>query len=332
MTHIGIIGTGAMATLFASRLASAFAVTLIGSWQAQIATLTQRGLTVSERDGSQTSHRVAATADPASIAPVDVAIVLTKSYQTVEAIGRIEQCLKPSGVVLTLQNGLGNLELLAEGLPTARVTAGVTAVGATTLALGHVHHAGIGETVVAVDGSISAELSPIIAHLNAQHFPTRTTDDVTPLLWSKVAINTGINPLTALLRVKNGYLADDPTARFAMQAATLETVSIAHANRIALLYNDPAETVLSVARATYENRSSMLQDIERGSPTEIDAICGAVVRAGQRLDIPTPVNQALYEMIISAESAPTSHTAPAHHDILSIVIGHAARNNAVNLD
>ncbi len=321
-----------MATLFASRLAPAFTVTLIGTWREQIAAIAQNGLQVTELDGTITAHQIAATADPTAIAPVDVAIVLTKSYQTIEAVDRVARCLTPNGIVLTLQNGLGNLEILGNGLPTARITAGVTSVGATKLALGQVRHAGLGDTVIAVDETVSAELSPIISHLNSQHFPTKTVPNIAPLLWGKVAINAGINPLTALLRVENGYLADNANARAAMCAATLETVSVAHASRIAFPYNDPAQTVVAVARATHENRSSMLQDIERGSPTEIDAICGAIVRAGEQVGVATPINQILYDMVVSAESAPHSNIAPAYHDILSIVMQHASHNNVVNLE
>jgi 2-dehydropantoate 2-reductase len=117
------------------------------------------------------------------------------------------------------------------------------------------------------------------------------------LIWGKLAVNAGINPLTGLLQVPNGYLATNAVARSLMNKAAKETEAVASAQNIALPYADAAEQALQVAQATATNRSSMAQDVARGAPTEIDSICGAIVRFGRELHISTPVNQALLQLI-----------------------------------
>ena len=295
-----------MASFFASRLAPFADVTLIGSWREQIDAMNAHGLTVTELNGEQRLHRVRATDDPASAFPVDVAIVLTKSYQSEISAERAAGCLTPDGIAITLQNGLGNLEPLQSAVGINRATAGVTSIGATLLRPGHVRHAGNGSTSLGQLASPHPSLQLLAKHLTDSGLDASVTDNVASLLWGKVAINAGINPLTALLNVPNGYLATDPTARAIMQTAAQEAAAVADALQIPLPYNNVVSEVLRVAQATAQNRSSMLQDITRGAPTEVDAICGVIVQAGEKLAVEVPMNTQLYEMVVSAEIAPQS--------------------------
>lgn len=298
--RIGIIGIGALGCLFAARLRSVADVIMIGRWPEQLAALQNR-LTVVELNGSETTTNVIATNAADSAAPVDVVLVLVKSYQTEAAIGRIRPLLHHKTVIVTLQNGLGNSDILAAAFGADRVAVGITSVGATLLQPGVVRHAGDGLTVLADNGQLIRPIAPFAALLRDAGFAVDVVADARALLWGKLAINVAINPLTALLRVPNGFLAANSDTRAIMQAAAAEVAAVAAAQDIALPFADAGARSIQVAVATGTNRSSMLQDIERGARTEIDAICGAVVRAGEQFGVATPVNAQLLALVHAVE-------------------------------
>jgi 2-dehydropantoate 2-reductase len=126
---------------------------------------------------------------------------------------------------------------------------------------------------------------------------TFVVDDVRSVIWSKLVINAGINPLTALLRVANGFLVENDLARQLMREAVEEAAQIARAQGISLDYTDAGQRALEVAQATAGNNSSMLQDVLRGAPTEIEAITGVIVKLGGGLHVPTPVNALLLRLM-----------------------------------
>jgi 2-dehydropantoate 2-reductase len=221
------------------------------------------------------------------------ALVLVKSWQTGRAARQLAECLAPSGVALTLQNGLGNREALANVLGEERVALGVTTLGANLLGPGRVRPAG--------DGTIYLEdhprLEPLVDLLRNAGLSVEIVPDPEGLVWGKLAINAAINPLTALLEVPNGELLERPSARLLMGELACEAAAAAGALGIRLPYPDPVAAVEAVARRTTANRSSMLQDVQRGAPTEIDAICGAIVKAGEKLGVPVPVNRTFWRLI-----------------------------------
>lgn len=301
--RIGIIGTGALASLFAARLAALADVVMVGSWQAQIDAINKNGIVVLELDGSETHVNVVATSKPMQVEPVDVALILTKSYQTVEAIGRTDAILAEHGAVVTFQNGLGNLEPLVEAFGADRATVGVTAQGATLERLGVVRHAGNGPTHLAQSMRHIKRTGGLITYLRGAGLELHVVRDADRLIWRKLAINAGINPVSALLDRPNGDLAAHPTAYTIMQQTAQEVATVAERQGISV--GDVATEVIAIAKATATNRSSMLQDVSRGAPTEIDAICGAVVQHGQRNNITTPLNAALHRAIVQLESDST---------------------------
>jgi 2-dehydropantoate 2-reductase len=126
--------------------------------------------------------------------------------------------------------------------------------------------------------------------------------DVNALVWGKLVVNAAINPLTALLRLPNGALLERPAARLVMAALARETAAIALAQGVNLPFTDPVAQVEDVARRTAANRSSMFQDVARGARTEIDAICGAVVRAGEECALPAPVNRLMWQMVSALQA------------------------------
>ena len=151
------------------------------------------------------------------------------------------------------------------------------------------------------DGLITVQkhprLAPLIEMLQTAGFSVQQVPDLSSLIWGKLVINAAINPLTALLGVPNGKLLQSQSARELMEEAAREAAQVATAHGIKLNFKNPAQAAAAVARATSDNLSSMLQDIHRGAPTEIEVISGAVTRLGREVNIPTPVNQVLWQLI-----------------------------------
>lgn len=289
-----IVGTGALATLFAARLAISGAnVAMLGSWQAGLDALGKDGARLALPDGSELVGRVQAVSDASTLNGVQVALVLVKSGQSERAASQLAQCLSDGGFALSLQNGLGNRETLTRFLGPQRVGIGVTTLGATLLGPGYASLRG--------DGLVSIEtherLGPLQNYLNAAGFRVDLVPDVNALLWGKLVISSAINPLTALLGVSNGALLERPGARALMNELARETAAVARAVGVSLPFVDAASIVEAVAQQTAANHSSMLQDVRRGAQTEIDAICGAVVRAGEQVGVPTPVNRVMWQMV-----------------------------------
>ena len=295
--RLAIVGCGALGSLFAAALSSHTDLVMLGHWPEQLARLRSSGLTMIHPDGGRSTHMFTVTDNPSKIGAVDLALVLVKTYQTDRAALEIKQLLSGDGLAVTLQNGLGNVDVLARVFGSGRVTQGITAVGATMQEPGVVRFAGHGPTHLAQTTEKHAAVDELAGLMNASGFETFITGDLESLAWGKLAINSGINPLTALLRVPNGYLDNDNQARELMFAAAEETAAVAQALRIDLPYPDASQRILEVAQATAENQSSMLQDVLRGSQTEIDAICGAVVRHGRSTGIPTPINAEFLRLI-----------------------------------
>lgn len=291
--NVIIAGTGAMACLFGARLAPHADVTLLGTWPEGLAALRSSGVCLREADGREQEIAVAASDDPAQCTGATMALVLVKSWQTERAATQLAQCLDPEGVALTLQNGLGNLEILQQALGEERAALGVTTTGATLIGPGHVRAGGVGPTHLGPH----ARLEPLADLLRQAGFVVEMANDLRALLWGKLAVNSGINPLTAILRVPNGVLCELPDARLLMQTAAVETATVAASLGVRLPHDDAAEAVVEVAYRTASNHSSMLQDILRGAPTEIDAICGAVARQAEAQGISAPVNWTLWHLV-----------------------------------
>jgi 2-dehydropantoate 2-reductase len=290
-----IVGTGAMACLFSARFAAVGAkVTHLGTWKEGLEALRTRGVCLVHNDGSEQTYPVEATADPV---PARWALVLVKSWQTLRAARQLDKCLAQDGLALTLQNGLGNREALADALGDERVALGVTTSGATLLGPGRVRPGGEGMTSLGAH----PRLGPLTRLLQRSGFAVDTVERADQLLWSKLVVNAAINPLTALLRVPNGQLLCRPSARILLAQSAKEAAAVASAAGQRLTFPDPVATAEDVARRTAVNHSSMFQDVLRGAPTEIDAICGAIVAAGEKHGVPTPVNRTLWHLVSALE-------------------------------
>ena len=303
--RITIFGVGAMGSLFAARLSHLVDITMLGHWPAQIKRLNQQGISLIHPDGLQSQHPVKATNDPTQIATADLALILVKTPKTAEAAQSAAEILAPTGLAITLQNGLGNLETIADIIGPAQAAQGTTSEGAAILEPGVVRHAGAGQTYLAhsipdqkdIAPKRLAQLEQAVSLFNQAGFNTQLVENADSLIWGKLAVNAGINPLTALLQVPNGFLAQNKDADWIMSQAANEVAGVAQALKIILPFPDAAVQAREVVQATAPNHSSMAQDVARGAPTEIEAICGVVVRYGQQIGTATPVNQTLLELV-----------------------------------
>lgn len=299
--RIAIVGVGALGCLLGAHLSRVAGVTLVGHWPEQIAAIRRNGLWLERPDGSRDRHSLAITDDAAGLAPFAVSLVAVKSRQTAAAARTIAGLLDGDGLALTLQNGLNNRATLRGELGVERVALGVTSEGATVLRPGAVRHAGHGLTYIGNDPALGPgqrdRLPQLVELFNRAGFETSLVADTDGLVWSKLAVNAAINPLTALLRVPNGFLVQHEELVAIMRQTAGEVVAVAEARGIVLPHADAAERAITVARATSANYSSMLQDVLRGAPTEIEAICGAVTREGRAAGVPTPLNARLCRLV-----------------------------------
>jgi 2-dehydropantoate 2-reductase len=296
-----IVGTGALATLFAARLTEAgHSVIMLGSWKAGLDALRSKGARILNADGTESIYKVHATDDPRECKDMKHALVLVKAWQTEYIANQLKECLAEDGLAVSLQNGLGNYETLNRILRqaqdksgSARVALGATTTGATLPSPGLVRAGG--EGVISIERHQS--IGPLEEALKSAKFNVQLVRDAQSLVWGKLVINAAINPLTALLGLPNGELLERPSAREVMSVLAREVADVAAAEHIRLPFSDPVKAAEDVARKTAANHSSMFQDIRRGAPTEIDAICGAVVEIGRRHNMEAPANWVCWYLV-----------------------------------
>ena len=300
---ITIVGPGAIGCLFAGFLAKANEeVWLLDRNPQRAERLKEEGIKIEGL--SNISVKINATTNPDEIGRTDLVIICVKSYDTEEALRSAKQLVGEKTAVMTLQNGIGNTQIMGDIVGQDRVIGGITSHGATLLGWGHIRNAGKGETIIGkTDAKALGQLEDVSAILNKAGFETKISKDIDAIIWSKLIINVGINVLTALTRLNNGRLIEYEGTKDIMRLAVFEAVKIAEAKGIKLIYENPIEKVESVCKATGGNVSSMLQDVLNKKRTEIDFINGAIVKLGQSLDIPTPINYTLTNLIKTVEAS-----------------------------
>ena len=301
---IGIVGCGALGCLVAALLkqkakADVIVVEHAGDRAKKIC---QDGLRVEGASGSFTV-KVAAVSDAKEAGACDLVIVGVKSYSTEDACKDIKELVGSSTSILTMQNGIGNIQILNDHFGPEKIVGGVTNHGATLIGTGHVRHAGKGDTIIGrSDGRVLGAVRDIAVILTKCGIEAKVSKDIDAVIWSKLVVNVGINALTAIARLHNGMLLEREECRQVMRSAVQEVVKVVKRKRIKLLYDDPIQKVESVCKLTSHNVSSMLQDVLAGKRTEIDFINGAVVRQAKALNIPTPVNETLTNIVKIIES------------------------------
>jgi len=263
--RIGIVGMGALGTVFAEALREVAEVR------------------ATERNG----------APPLALADVDVLFSAVKTYDAIAALQALRGILRADVPIVALQNGIEHVVQVNAALGPARaVILAPTTEGAARAATGAIRRSGRGLTTLgwAAGRTGAFDLSALVALLCDAGFDAREAAPIEPHVWAKLVANVAINPITALAAQPNGYVAENLAARALAIALAREAAAVAAAEGIVLPFDDPGEFALAVARDSAANRSSMLQDLERKRPTEIEALNGAIVRRGRAHRLATPEN------------------------------------------
>ena len=289
---ISVIGAGAMGSLFGGRLSAVGNdVVLYDINHEHVDKINKDGLKIETlATGKIEIVKPRATTEASDVQGSDILIIFVKSTATDIVASTFKSAAGSSTIAVTLQNGYGNEEIIKGYFGAGNTAAGVTSQGATFAGPGHIKHAGNGPTHICMSDKNNEKLKPFLDTLIHAGFEANAEDNIESLVWSKLVINVGINALTALTNLKNGQLLDYDETKQLMKDLVDEAVLVCEKSGITLTYDNPLEVVYSVADKTGPNRSSMLQDFDRGSITEIDFINNAIVRAADKLGTDVPVN------------------------------------------
>ena len=304
--RIAIIGAGALGSAMGGALAIGGAdVTLVTRNRAHVDAIAADGL-ILRIDGEDRRVRLRACLPEQAREPVDLAIVLAKSFHTEAALRGALGFVGSRTAVMSLQNGLGHEETLAAVVGPEKVLAGKTYVGGVFLAPGHVVAAIKGkETIIGeLDGVIGPRVAAVADAFRSAGLEIVVSENIRGAMWDKLLVNVATGALAAITRLTYGDLYRVPEIEATALAAVREAMDAARAQGVALETRDPREAWLKAAAGLPPGfKTSMLQSLEKGSITEIDFINGAVVRAGVRCGVPTPVNAALVACVKGVERA-----------------------------
>ena len=301
-----VFGAGAIGSFIGGMLSQKNDVTLIGR-KPHLDEINRSGLSVTGHTELVFYPRTAENVESyirqegAGTKP-DLVIVTVKSYNTHVAIQALQPILDEKVMIMSLQNGLTNLETIKNYYRRSRVIGGVISHGVIFQKPGRIKHAGEGEIILGGFGRLEREdLKSVADAFNSSGLSTITTDNILGELWVKAAVNASINPLTAIIGRRNGALLETQEFTKLVENICNEVVTVGRAAGIRLPQCDMINKTKTVIRLTSENKSSMLQDIERNRPTEIDSINGAIVNVGKKYGVESPVNETLTIMIKGLE-------------------------------
>ena len=292
--RICVYGAGSLGSAIGGLLAGEHEVSFIGR-PANVEAILRDGLTL--KGAVERTVEAEAYTSIEGLQPPELMLITTKAYNTRAVIETCRTWAAEDTKVLTLQNGLGNLELLREWKGRSAF-GGTTTMGAVLQAPGIVCLSGLGATVVG--GDLDADSAGSISSLfTLAGMPSSVSKDIEGEIWAKAIVNASVNPLTAILGVRNGVLLESEIVSRLMSDICHECERVAEAAGVFLPPPKPFERVQLVARQTAENRSSMLRDVELGRRTEIESINGHICRVGSEAGVPTPLNKSLVSMVQS---------------------------------
>ena len=243
------------------------------------------------------------------ISDLDALIVAVKAYDTKSVATSYRGKIDTNVVVLSLQNGLGNVELLRSNLR-GPLLAGSTTEGALSLGPGKIVHTGNGSTIIGdPKGENSNTSASITRAFDDAGLPTTTHSNIRGVLWTKAIVNAAINPLTALTRMTNGSLSKNRALIKLGSEVIAEGIIVSRAEH-AKLVGDPGKLWLRILELTQTNKSSMLQDIDKGKRTEIRQLNGAIVSRAKKAGIRVPINEFLTELVTGLETTSLTRSNP----------------------
>lgn len=302
--QVVVVGAGSLGSAIGGTLARAgHPVTLVTRNVDHVAAIRDHGLRLHDGDTERTVAIEASTAyDDVPVA--DLVIVLVKSFDTVDAISAARRVVGDETIVLTLQNGVGCEDMIAEVVGRERVIAGRTFVGGRILEPGLVEFgvAGRTTTIGELDGSRTERIGRVAEMFAAAGMHTVVTDDVVAMMWDKLLVNVSTGAWSALTGLPYGELSVHPEVEPMAIATVAEAMEVARALGIAITTTDPADPWRRAwSGLPHGFKASMLQSVEKGSRTEVDVMHGAVSRGGRRAGVPTPINDTLWAAVRGLE-------------------------------
>lgn len=297
---IAVVGAGAMGSLFAGYLAkSGEEIWAYDIWKEHIEAINREGL-VMTRGGLDQRVRLNATCDPTRPSVVDVIILFCKYVHTRQALQDARPMIGPHTLILTLQNGLGNVEIIEETVPREQILFGLTTLTSELVGPGHIEESfqGRGETYFwPLIGKVNATAKHLSSILNEVGIYTEITPDVELRIWRKLIVNTCYNTLCALTGLKVGDLISQPGAWEIMSGVVAEIIQVAQRKGLRLEEEEGREILKTIGAETLNHVPSMANDVRNRKKTEIDCLNGAILREAEKMGIPTPYNRTLYNLV-----------------------------------
>ncbi len=301
---IAIVGCGAMGSVYAALMASAgHAVLAVDGWDAHVQAINREGLRL---EGASGDRRVPVRAvAQAPRETMDLVIVASKASQVRAAAQQVLPLLGPDTVVLTIQNGLGSADALADVVGPDRLAVGVAAAfGASLTAPGHAHHNGMAAVRMGAHAGLARERVEAVAALwRGAGFSAEAVANVLAMQWDKLVCNVAYSGPCALTGLTVGQAMDDPHIGPVSRAAAIEALQVAHARGLLLGITDAVAHVRAFGTKVRDAKPSVLQDLERGRVSEIDVINGAIPREAARCGLQAPVNATLTALVQQRERA-----------------------------
>ena len=300
--RIAVVGAGAIGCLFGVRLHnSGHSVLLIHHTKRTIASIRKRGVLLREPSGTTVRAHLEVKRSLSRRDDPDLVLLTVKAYDTEATTRALQKSIGGNGLVLSLQNGLGNIETLRRYLPTQKLLAGTTTEAALQTGPGQVTHTGKGTTWIGEVNGVTSNGCGILREVfRKAGFRTEASKNIEGVIWSKAIVNSAINPITTLLRVPNGELLRIPYLRSISNAMVHEGSAVARAHGVSL-NPAPRPMLLQVLALTRSNKSSMLQDIEAGKRTEVRQLNGWIASLAGRLGVDAPYNRLLTKLVLGLE-------------------------------
>jgi 2-dehydropantoate 2-reductase len=298
---ITVVGAGAMGASYGGHLArSGHDVALLDTWQDHVDAINREGLHV---DGVLGDHRIGLPASAAlDVRPADVAIVFVDANNTAKAAESLGGLLEPEGFAITFQNGIGNVEKLQAALGQGRVLGGSSMCSAASRGPGHVTltHMGITSVGQTGTGDQSGRVQAMIEALRGAGFEAEREPNVMGLIWQKFVVNCAVNAIAATTGLRGGEIVRLPELDAFQDRVLDEIMAVTRAKQIRLPNPEIAAKIKAQCHKKF-NKPSMLQHVEAGRRTEIEALNGALVREAKALGIPMPNNEALVALLKGRE-------------------------------
>jgi len=296
--NIIIFGAGAIGSLFGAFLSKNNNVIIIGR-KPHISSIKKNELIIEGKTNLKVKIKAEESVDGLNFKP-DLLILTVKSFDTENAIKQAKKIINENTIVLSLQNGLDNIDKIKRYISYEKIIAGVTTHGAFISKPGIIKHTGKGKTILGeLNGKKTKRIVDIVNCFNQSKIDTVFSKDIIKEIWYKAVINSSINPITTIFKCKNGYLLKNPVLENIVDRICKESSNIAWVNGIQITYKNALEKTKDVIRKTSENNSSMLQSLKKDGRIEIESINGYLVEIGKKYNLETLLNEILIHSVES---------------------------------